>query len=268
MAAGIRHMTDTVEVLSPHAGVAEVVMNDQEHSNQFTRSLVEGLFLAFEGIQRNPEIRAVVVHGYGPVFCTGGTKEELLGIVDGKIQFDSVPLYRLLLDCELPVISAMQGHALGGGLVFGLYADMVILSEESLYSSNFIRYGFTPGMGATLIMPEKLGCALATEMMLTARSYHGGELRTRGVPFPVLKRDEVIPLALSLAKNIATRPTVTLKLLKQALIKDIVSELPDAVRRETEMHNVTFAQPEVRERIEALFGSSERPSLGSIGRGT
>lgn len=249
-------MTRAVDLLTPHPGVVEIVMQDEQNSNQFTQDLVTGLFTAFSEVRESPHAKVVILHGSGPVFCTGGTKSELLGIVDGLIRFDSVPLYRLLLDCELPVISAMQGHALGGGLVFGLYADIVILAEESLYGSNFTKYGFTPGMGATLIMPEKLGPSLAAEMMLTARSYHGGELRTRGVPFAVAKRQEVVALALRMAKEIASKPLLTLKLLKQSLTRRLAQELPEAVRRETEMHQLTFAQPEVRERIETLFGAA------------
>ena len=248
-------MTRAVDVLTPYPGVIEIVMQDEQNSNQFTQDLVAGLFTAFSDIRQSPDAKVVVIHGYGPVFCTGGTKSELLGIVDGLIQFDSVPLYRLLLDCELPVIAAMQGHALGGGLVFGLYADIVILAEESLYGSNFTKYGFTPGMGATLIMPEKLGASLAAEMMLTARSYHGGELKMRGVPFAVVKRHDVVALAFRMAKEIAAKPALTLKLLKQALTLRLAEQLPEAVRRETEMHRLTFAQPEVRERIETLFGA-------------
>ena len=249
-------MTRTVDVRTPYPGVIEIVMQDEQNSNQFTPDLVAGLFTAFSEVRQLSHAKVVVIHGYDPVFCTGGTKSELLGIVDGLIRFDSVPLYRLLLDCELPVIAAMHGHALGGGLVFGLYADIVILAEESLYGSNFTKYGFTPGMGATLIMPEKLGVSLAAEMMLTAHSYHGGELRTRGVPFAVVKRHEVLALAIRMAKEIASKPVLTLKLLKQALTRRLAEQLPEAVRRETEMHQVTFAQPEVRERIETLFGAN------------
>jgi polyketide biosynthesis enoyl-CoA hydratase PksI len=244
-----------VHLSRPSRRIAVVEMADRANSNLFTRELVSELMAAFEGLRREPEVHAVVVHGYDSVFCAGGTQQELLGIVEGRVKFDDVPLYRLFLDCDVPVIAAMQGHALGGGLAMGLFADVVVLAEESLYSLNFMKYGFTPGMGSTLVAPRKLGTALASEMFFSARGYHGGELRQRGVPFPVVKRAEVIPAAMRLAQEIAEKPLVSLKLLKKHLTAGIAAELDATIRGELGMHEISFAQPEVRRRIETLFGN-------------
>jgi polyketide biosynthesis enoyl-CoA hydratase PksI len=244
-----------VHLTQPSRRIAVVEMADRANSNLFTRELVTELMAAFEGLRREPEVHAVVVHGYDSVFCAGGTQQELLGIVEGRVKFDDVPLYRLFLDCEVPVIAAMQGHALGGGLAMGLFADVVVLAEESLYSLNFMKYGFTPGMGSTLVAPRKLGTALAAEMFFSARGYHGGELRQRGVPFPVVKRAEVIPAAMRLAQEISEKPLVSLKLLKKHLTAGLAAELEATIRGELGMHEISFAQPEVRRRIETLFGN-------------
>jgi polyketide biosynthesis enoyl-CoA hydratase PksI len=239
--------------LSPEIAVVELA--DRAQSNLFSEALIRGLLRSFEVVRANQEVRVVVVHGYDSIFCAGGTREQLLRLHEGQVSFDAEPIYRLFLDCEVPVIAAMQGHALGGGLVIGLYADALVLAEESIYSSNFMKYGFTPGLGTTLIMPIKLGHALAAEMMLTARNYYGGELRQRGVPFPVVKRKEVIPAALRMAQEIAEKPRTSLVLLKQKLNAPIVAALPQTIARELEMHAISLAQPEVRVRIEALFGN-------------
>jgi 4-carboxy-3-alkylbut-2-enoyl-[acp] decarboxylase len=239
--------------LSPEIAVVELA--DRAHSNLFSEALVRGLLRSFEELRANQEVRVVVVHGYDSIFCAGGTREQLLRLHEGQVLFDDEPIYRLFLDCEVPVIAAMQGHALGGGLVIGLYADALVLAEESIYSSNFMKYGFTPGLGTTLIMPFKLGHALAAEMMLTARNYYGGELRQRGVPFPVVKRKEVIPAALRMAREIAEKPRTSLVLLKQKLNAPLVAALPQTIAQELEMHAISFAQPEVRVRIEAMFGN-------------
>jgi polyketide biosynthesis enoyl-CoA hydratase PksI len=244
-----------VHLSRPSARIAVVELADRANSNLFTRELVGELMETFARIREDAGIHAVVVHGYDSVFCAGGTQQELIGIVEGRVRFDDVPLYRVFLDCEVPVIAAMQGHALGGGLAMGLFADVVILAEESLYSLNFMKYGFTPGMGSTLIAPLKLGPALASEMFFSARGYHGGDLRQRGVPFPVVKRPEVVPTAMRLAQEIAEKPLVSLKLLKRHLTAGIVSQLDATVRGEVGMHEISFAQPEVRRRIETLFGN-------------
>jgi polyketide biosynthesis enoyl-CoA hydratase PksI len=248
-------MSDVVHLTRPAPGVAVVELADQASSNTFSPALVQGLIDAFDAIAADPELRAVVVHGYGSIFCPGGTRDELLGIFEGRIKFDDLPLYRLFLDCPVPVIAAMQGHALGGGLAMGLFADMVILAEESLYSANFMKYGFTPGMGATLVIPARFGGLLASEMMFSAASYHGGELARRGAGCRVLKRAEVIPSALRLAREVADKPTVSVRLLKAHLAAPLREALPRSVAAELEMHRTTFVQPVVRQRIETLFGS-------------
>ena len=248
-------MTDVVHLQRPSDGIVVVILEDRTHSNTFSKEMVEGLLQVFRTISEDENLRAVVVHGYGSVFCPGGTRDELLGIFDGRISFDDLPLYRLFLDCPVPVIAAMQGHALGGGLAMGLFADIVILSEESLYSANFMKYGFTPGMGATLVIPHRFGPLLASEMMLTAASYHGGELARRGVGCTVLKRADVIPTALKLARDIADKPAVSVRMLKAHLSAGLREALPRSVAQELEMHRTTFKQPVVRERIETLFGS-------------
>ncbi len=248
-------MEKAVELNYPAEDVAVVVMQDRQHSNTFSPELLEGLMTAFDAVAKNPRLKVVVVHGYDTIFCAGGTQEELLAIADRKVQVAGTAFYRLLLDCELPVIAAMQGHAIGGGLVFGLFADIIILAEEAIYAANFMKYGFTPGMGATLILPEKVGLNLANEMMFNARTYHGGELRARGVPFQIVKRGEVIQTALRLAGEIADKPLPSLKLLKRHMTARLVAALPRIIQQELEMHAVTFTQPEVRRRIETQFGN-------------
>lgn len=235
-------------------GIARVSMEDRDARNTFSLPLIDGLVNAFAELARDPRAKVVVLQGYENYFCCGGTKDELVGIQEGKVQFTDLNFHDLLLQCPMPVISAMQGHALGGGFVLGCYADFVILAEEMLYSTNFMKYGFTPGFGATYIIPRRFGDYLGAEMLFTARSYHGGELRERGAPVKVVKKGEVLPTALQLARELADKPRVSLLELKRRLAEPIRAELPGVVAKEVAMHKVTFAQPEVRERIETLFG--------------
>lgn len=247
-------MNEVVSLSYPEPGVAMVQMHDRQYRNTFSQALIGDLIRAFEQIKQNPDAKVVVVSGYDSYFCCGGTKEELINIFEGRTQFTDLDFYRLLLDCELPTISAMQGHALGGGLAFGCYADIIVMAKECLYSTNFMKYGFTPGMGATHVVPKKLGHVLGCEMLLTANNYHGGELQQRGVSAKVVKKAEVLTTAMDLAKELAEKPVVSLKLLKQQFRTMLEDGLDAAIAQELSMHEVSFAQPEVRQRIEVLFG--------------
>jgi polyketide biosynthesis enoyl-CoA hydratase PksI len=248
-------MADVVTRRRLAHGIWVVAMEDRAGRNTFTRALVGGLFDAMAEIGADQTACAVVLHGFEGIFLAGGTVEELIGIAEGRTRFDEAGFFRLLLDCPVPVISAMQGHALGGGLVFGLYADIVIMAREALYAANFMKYGFTPGMGSTLLLPERLGPALAAEMLMSARSYHGGALEKRGLPYPVLPRDGVVEAALALARELADKPPEALRLLKAQLTRGLKERLPAAVDAEVAMHDVTFANAEVPARIHDRWGN-------------
>lgn len=235
-------------------GIVQLTMQDREHKNTFSAELIGALIEAFQGIKNDARYRVVILTGYDTYFCSGGTQEALTMLHEGKGKFSDTNLYSLPLECAIPVVAAMQGHGIGGGFVFGLFADFVVLSRESVYTTNFMKYGFTPGMGATYVVPQKLGISLAQEMLLSARNFRGEELARRGAPFPVLPRIEVLPHAQQLARDIAEKPRQSLITLKSHLVRASREQLPAVIEQEIAMHEVTFHQPEVKERIARLFG--------------
>jgi polyketide biosynthesis enoyl-CoA hydratase PksI len=243
-----------VAVTELEAGIVQVTMQDRVHKNTFTDGLIAGLTDAFAHIKTRLDYKVVILTGYDSYFSSGGTQEGLRDLFDGKFKFTDKDLYSLALNCPIPVIAAMQGHGIGGGFVLGMFADVVILARESIYTTNFMKYGFTPGMGSTFILPKKLGISLAEEMMLTASTYRGEELQKRGVPFSVLPRENVLEYAVQLARNLAEKPRVSLVTLKDHLVGPLRAELPKFIDQEIAMHELTFHQPEVKDRIEAFFG--------------
>lgn len=245
---------NVVDICEIEQGIVQVTMQDRIHKNTFSEELTLGLIQAFESIRTHQNYKVVILTGYDTYFCSGGTQEGLLAICEGKAQFTDSSLYSLALDCKIPVIAAMQGHGIGGGFALGLFADFVILSRESVYTTNFMKYGFTPGMGATFILTRKLGIALAEELLLSAANYRGAELERRGIPFPVLPRKEVLDHAYELARQVAEKPRISLITLKDHLVSPLREELPKVIEREIEMHEKTFHQPEVKENIMTLFG--------------
>jgi polyketide biosynthesis enoyl-CoA hydratase PksI len=244
-----------VEFTEMEDGVVQIRMQDRAHKNTFTNELIDGLTAAFARIAAGPRYKAVVLTGYDSYFSSGGTQEGLRDLFEGKFRFTDKDLYSLPLNCPVPVVAAMQGHGIGGGFVMGMFADLVVLARESIYTANFMKYGFTPGMGSTFILPRKLGLVLAEEMMLGAGSYRGEELHRRGVPFAVLPRENVLPHALELARSLAQKPRLSLVTLKSHLVAPLRQELQGFIDQEVAMHELTFHQAEVKERIEACFGN-------------
>lgn len=234
-------------------GIALICMEDKVNKNLFTEQFTKELCEAIEQAENSEKYKVVVLTGFDNYFISGGTKESLLNIYEKKITFitsnEERSLYSLPLDCKLPVIAAMQGHAIGGGLSLGLFADHIIMSRESIYTASFMKYGFTPGFGSTYIFEKKLGIVLAQEMLIAAKTYRGEELQRRGVPFEVYPRKDVLEKAIGLAELIAEKPRVSLILLKEAMTREMKKRLPDSIKEELEMHNITFSQKEVKAKI-------------------
>lgn len=234
-------------------GVVQITMQDKANKNTFSEELTRGLVEAFEIIKDETKYKVVILTGYDSYFASGGQQESLLSLSEGKGKFTDINLYSLALDCPIPVISAMQGHGIGGGFVMGLFADFVILSRESIYTTNFMKYGFTPGMGATFILPKKLGFGLSEEMLLSAKTYYGDELKNRGISFPVMPRREVANYAYELALTVAEKPRLSLITLKEHMVSSLREDLDKVIAQEVVMHEKTFTQPGVKELIKTRF---------------
>lgn len=240
---------DIIKIQYENEYIAIVTMADLKTKNCFSSSWTEGMESAFEELKKQPKLKVVIIQGIGSYFHCGGTKEELIAISEGKRVFTDIKFYRILLDCDWITIAAMQGHAMGGGLVFGLYADIQVMGEECYYTANFMNFGFTPGIGATYLIPKKCGDILGCEILYTGKNFKGKELREKGMGATIVKKADVLTYALQIAKDLADKPLISLKLLKKRLTKEIKTGIEQAINDELDMHQLTFGQPEVKEKI-------------------
>ncbi|REC60783.1 hypothetical protein DRF65_19435 [Chryseobacterium pennae] len=233
-------------------GIVMVKMQSRKTKNMLDDQLIKSLTKTFSELEQRADLKVVILTGYDNVFCMGGSQDVLNGIASKKQKYTDAPfVYQGLLEFKVPVITAIQGMAVGGGLIFGLYGDIVYMDERSTYSSNFMKYGFTPGMGATYIMPKKLGQQLAQEMMYTARLIGGNELRERGATVKITV--DVLKEAVRTAKELASKPKIALEVLKRNLSDRMLQDLQLHVKEELEMHDKTFHTDEVRNLIMSTF---------------
>lgn len=245
----------TIEESIP--GVALIRMQERTHKNTFSPALIDGLFAAFETVAATVQYKVAVLTGYDNYFSSGGTQDALISIYEGKSTFVNEHkgsfLYSLPLECPIPVIAAMQGHGTGAGFTLGLACDIAVLGRESYYTANYMKYGFTPGFGATYYLPKKLGVHLANEILFSGERMQGAELEKRGVPFAVVPRGEVVSYALERARELAEKPRLSLITLKKHLVAELREDLPGVIAEELAMHERTFHQTEVKERIMELY---------------
>ncbi|BAV98082.1 SDR family NAD(P)-dependent oxidoreductase [Lysobacter enzymogenes] len=220
-------------------GVLEIGMHDRQSRNMFSPEFSRGLRAAFAHAE-SPACRAVVLGGFERYFAAGGTRETLLAIHQGRARFTDDKVFELPLRCPVPVIAAMQGHAVGAGWALGMYADVALFSSESRYFSPYMGYGFTPGAGSTLLFAQRIGRDLARESLLSAREYAGDELIARGLRQPLSARAQTVAEALALAACIARLPRARLIALKRDWNRALEAGLEQAYAHELAMHERTF----------------------------
>jgi enoyl-CoA hydratase/carnithine racemase len=230
--------------------VALCVATDEQpyFADDFVAQLQEAIAI----INEDRTVRVVVVEGGNRYFCAGGSRDRLLADdPDAAVIRYVSAIPRLILSIAVPTIALMAGHAIGGGLALGLWCDIAVLAEESLYGANFMALGITPGMGSTSVIEEAVGASLAREMLFTGRLFKGRELRYAGAPLAhaIVPKEEIRDRAFAIAEEIADVPRQSLLLLKATLATRRRARLESVLPQENAMHSVVFTSNEIRKEI-------------------
>lgn len=234
-------------------GVGLIQMRDAASNNALSEQMVGALEEAFHVLGRDERVSAIVLSGLPDIFSSGASAEILTGLVSGRLESTELLLPRLLLECPVPTVAAMEGHAVGGGFALGIAADIVLLSRESRYCLNFMDLGFTPGMGTTRLLEHVLSPALAHELLYTGEARRGTAFEGRSGINYILPQAEVLARATDVAERIAEKPRVALKVLKAALSLPRREAFEAARTQEAHMHAISFAQPDLAKQIRDLL---------------
>lgn len=247
-------MSDCLKLSYPKDEIALIEMHDEQHKNTFSPDLVESISDAFAQISENNKLKAVITTGFKNYYSCGGTLKELQKLNRGEMVFTDLDFFKLPLMCELPTIAAVQGHAIGGGLAFACLHDFQFLSRGSIYSANFMKYGFTPGMCSTYTVPLRFGANCGNQLLFSAKQYTSKELMAMGCQLPLYSKSEVIEKSMQLAESISEKTLTSVKLLKRQLSRDLRERLPAILEQELAMHAETITSEEAQRRINDEFG--------------
>lgn len=239
-----------VRVATSADGIYTVEMADRTNRNAFSECFVEQLKECLDAAAEESSIKVVVLVGLEDVFAAGASREMLGRLARGEVPPTDILLTKSLLDIPVPTISAMQGHATGGGLALGFAADIIVLSRESRYGASFMNLGFTPGMGITRVLEHALSPAVAHELLYTGAYWRGSELAERGGINHILPKAQVRAKAFDIAAQIAEKPRRSLELLKRTLSVGRRQAFEESRTVESLMHTITFSQTDIVERIE------------------
>lgn len=248
--------TDPIVVLERREeGVFVLAMRDTVGRNAMNVRFVEELSARLREAALLVDARCIVMTGLSDIFSSGASQEMLVGLAKGELAPTDIVLPKLVLDLPVPVIAAMEGHAVGGGFALGLCADIIVMARESRYGATFMGMGFTPGMGATELLLHIMPPALAHELLFTGEAKKGSWFEGRTGVNAVVPKAEVVARAMSLAARIAEKPRAALEMLKRTLSLPRRQAFERTYTMETLMHRVSFAQGDIVARIAEVHGN-------------
>jgi enoyl-CoA hydratase/carnithine racemase len=246
MAAG-RAGDVTVEVGDDQVAVVEL---HRPPNNFFDLDLVRALAAELEVLDVDPACRAVVLASEGKHFCAGA---DFSG--PGAAGPSTADLYQeavRIFESALPIVAAVQGAAVGGGLGLALAADFRVASPEARFSANFARLGFHHGFGLTVTLPAVIGQQRALEMLLTGRRVPGDEALAMGlcdrlVAAPLLRAE-----ARALAAEIAASGPLAVRSIRATMRGDLAARIRAATARERVEQERLRQTEDFREGVRAM----------------
>jgi len=187
-------------------GVRLITLNRPEARNALSSELMDRLVEALHSAEDDPEIRAVVLTGADPAFCAGVDLREAgasglptTGVIDPKAS----PWW-VLHNMNTPVIGAVNGPAITGGLEIALQCTFLLASERAVFGDTHAQVGLHPGGGLTGLLPQAVGLRKAREMSLTGNFIDATEAHRLGLVNHVVSHPDLLPTSLRVAGDIAS----------------------------------------------------------------
>jgi enoyl-CoA hydratase/carnithine racemase len=241
--------------------VARIELNRPPH-NFFDLAMVEAIADALDALQADSTCRAVVLQARGSAFCAGADFARREGAGAQRSPSRINPIYHEALrifSFGKPLVAAIEGPAVGGGLGLALTADFRVACVEARFSANFNRLGFHPGFGLSHSLPALVGRQKAAWMFYTGARVDGAEALAMGLVDFVVPRGQVRDAALALAREIAVSSPRAVQSTRQTLRADSLGPLRNAISRESAQQAVHFAGPDLAEGVAAM--AQRRPPV-------
>lgn len=239
--------------------VATVEMRRPPH-NFFSIPLLQHLADTFEELEADRRCHSIVLAAQGTAFCAGAdfsnrdtTPPQRSPRAINPLYFEAIRLF----SCRKPVVAAVHGSAVGGGLGLALVADFRITCAQARFSANFNRLGFHPGFGLSVTLPRLVGPQQAALLFYTGRRIGGEEAVAIGLADMLVAQDQVRTEAARLAREIAISAPIAVQSTRDSLRQGLVEQIRSAVARESAAQNAQFLSADFREGVAAMAARRE-----------
>jgi enoyl-CoA hydratase/carnithine racemase len=201
--------------------VAHVVLDRPAALNALSTAMAGEIGDAFVEVAADADVRAVVLSSSSSrAFCVGADLKERNGYTDEQLRAQRVVYRRMagaLLGVPVPVVAAVAGYALGGGLELALLADVVVGDDTAVVGLPEVSVGVIPGLGGTQLLPRRIGPARAAELIYTARRVGAAEAASLGIVDRLVPAGHAVEAALETAAAVARNSPVAVRNAKRAM---------------------------------------------------
>ncbi|HUF37860.1 MAG TPA: enoyl-CoA hydratase-related protein [Anaerolineales bacterium] len=247
-------MTGSLVLTEFHGPVGLMTFNRPEALNALSPPMLEAICEALELMDAAPEIRVAILTGGERVFAAGADIKVMAeASAQDMIALDTIRYWERLARIRKPVIAAVSGYAFGGGCELAMACDLIVASETARFAQSEIRVGIIPGAGGTQRLARALGPYRAMEMVLTGEPIDAAQAHAYGLANRVVPVERFLEEAFDLARTIAERPPVAVRLAKEALRQGIATTLREGLRNERRNFYLSFETEDHAEGMRAFL---------------
>jgi len=251
-----RYMSFTQIILEKKPPIAKITLNRPEALNALSPTLLNELNQALNDVEQDQQIKALVLTGSGRAFCAGADL-KFMAQAQQKELFDYIQKLDAVLfklEClDKPVIAAVNGYALAGGLELTLCCDLVIASEQAVFGDEHINRNLMPGGGSTMRLPRIVGLRRAKELLYTGDRWDAKRALDAGLVNQVVPPERLEAAAMELASKIASKSGFALRLIKQTVNQSLDSDRETLQTLERAAFNLVISSPEAQEGLRAFL---------------
>jgi enoyl-CoA hydratase len=244
----------------PIEQVALLTINRREALNALSFDLLDELAATLEGLDRDPDCRAIVLTGAGTrAFAAGADIPELAAQTSVSLAVDGrFASWGRIAAIGTPMIAAVRGFALGGGCELAMICDMIVAGEDAQFGQPEIKLGVMPGAGGTQRLTRAVGKAKAMELILTGRTMSAAEAEASGLVTSVVPAEATLDAALELAARVAAQPPLAVRAAKEAILRAHELSLSAGLEFEQRAFFMLFASEDQTEGMAAF--TDKRPA--------
>lgn len=227
-------------------------------ANALSSQIIKDLQVYFDQIEKDANVKAVVLKGDGRFFSAGADIKEFTSLQEAS-DYESLALngqkvFKRIEDFNLPVIAVIHGAALGGGLELAMSCHMRIVSEDAKIGLPELNLGIIPGFVGTQRLPHYVGTAKAYEMLLTGEPISGKEAATFGLANKAVPKENLFEEATRIAENIAAKSKPTIHSIMELLSYGRSNRLAEGAKAEAKAFGKVFGSEDAKEGIQAFLG--------------